>query len=186
MKVKSSGFTFIELLIAIGIIGFAIPVIVSLFLVSVRTQARIAALREVKNNGDFAMLQIQSLIRRYARSIHSANPGTAANEVCNDTNPSFTPSTGETLYFKDLLGNTFSFNEVTNAGVIKLASASASQTYYLTNAKVNVGSWSVSCSKSSIFSKPLVNVSYVVSSTFLNNGQPAASLNFQTTISLRN
>jgi type II secretory pathway pseudopilin PulG len=183
-------FTLIELVIVIGVIAISLPIVFGLFFLILQAQSRIYILQEVKRNGDYTLSVMQNIIKDRAYAIYS-DPGLAnENEVCSTkSSPSTPTSAANPLYFKDPDGRLFYFyaDETTH----RIASYSAitnPNTYWLTNEKVAIepDNFSLSCFRTSIFSPPIVAVSFSISQA----GSPArheekASLNYQTKVKLK-
>jgi len=55
MRLKNYGFTFIEMIIALSIISVISVAIVAIFLTTVRGSVRSEAMKEIKQNGDYAL-----------------------------------------------------------------------------------------------------------------------------------
>lgn len=185
---NKKGFTFIELLIAVGIFSLSVPIVFGLFFINLNIQAKVFRMQEVKRQGDNALTVIQSVIRQSARSIHSAAAASDSNQVCTPDTNSYTG----TLYFKDSLGDVFSFYQDGNTDQIastssKLATGGSDDANPLTSTKVKISDFVISCDQPSSFSPPLVNVKFTVSETN-NSGrhEEQASMYYQTTVKLRN
>jgi len=185
----NKSFTLIELVIVIGVIAISLPVIFGLFFLNLQAQSRIYILQEVKRNGDYTLNVMQDIIKNRAYAIYS-DPG-LSTEVCSTKSGSGTPSNFTTslpfpiMYFKDLDGRYFYFEVATN----KIASRSAiisPDPYLLTNEKVSVSSFDLSCMRTSVFSPPIVSVSFTVSQAGTSTRhEEKASLDYQTKIKLK-
>lgn len=191
MNNKLLGFTFIELLVAIGIISLCMPVFFSLFLANLRTQVRILALQQTKQGGDFALTSIQSIIRQEARSIHSGFPPLSANEKCVNADSVFSPSDPEQVVFKDIDGNAKSFyldGDKIAYRTDNTATGGNNSISYITGSKIAITSWQISCSRASIFTKPIVIISFTASykPSATQSSLAFATLNFYSSVLLRN
>lgn len=190
MKIKNSfGYTFIEIIIVIGIVSITLPIIFSLFFVNLRSASRIYSLQEVKRNGDTALSSIETFIKNDASKIVTEYLGNT--EMCDipllDLTP--TPTPASSMYFKNKQNADFGF-ELGGTDHDKIASQSSSvgAISYLTNDKVSVTDLQFSCQSINSFSSPSVNVSFTVSKK-VPTGAPMedqASLNYSTRIRLRN
>ena len=175
---NDKGFTLLESLVVVGVISIIIPALFALFFAHLRAQSKIYVLQEVKKNGDAALGTIETLVKENAISVHSASPPTSGNEVCA-TMSSYTG----VLYFLDRNGSYFSFDQTND----KIASSSSvSSTVNLTSDKVKVSAFSLSCTRNSTYSEPLVSVSFTVTQAITaTNPSETASLNYQTKMKLR-
>ena len=180
MGIKKLGYSALEMLIVIGMISLLIPAMFALFFSNLRAQSKVLILQEVKRNGDNALGAMTTIIKQYGRSLHSAIPPLSSNEICTNDNPNFNDGR---IYIKDVNGNWFSFYVSQN----KIASES-SQTgsVDLTNDKVSISSFALTCTRTSEFSPPLVSISFIASQSAITDRQDEKStLNYQTKVKLR-
>ena len=180
---KRSGFSLIELLVVIGIISFTLPVMFSLFFASLQSQTKVLILQEVKRNGDSALDIIGNLIKSRGYAIYSDQALTT--EVCSTKTGTQTASSSATVYFTDPDGASFYFAP----NGTKIASYSAiinPNPYDLTNNRVVVSNFSISCNRTSSLSPPLVSISFSINQPTTDTRQEQrATLNYQTKIKLR-
>lgn len=178
ISTKKNSFTFIELLVVIGIFSLILPITFTLYFLIFYQQAKILALQEVKKQGDFALNSIRFTIQQYAEKIYQDQNCT--QEVCNDSNSS--SNLGQSICLKDRQQAIFRFY-LDNSKIASLSSR-LSQPFYLTNSNVVITDLNFSCQRKSIFSSPIVSISFKVTkpSSFT---QESASLNYQTKIKLR-
>lgn len=180
------GFTLIEMIVVIGIIALVLPVIFAIAFGILRQQAKVYALKQVKREGDLLLNIIENTLRTYAFSAHSGQPD-ETNEVCR------TQTSEDAAYFKDKLGNWFRFYQKPDEGVTKISSQSSilnngdTGETFLTTSKVDLNnSFSMTCSRTSAFSPPIVSVSFNISyNTASDRLEDQATFNFQTKIKLR-
>lgn len=173
MGIKRNAFTFIEMLIVVGVVAIILPVIFAIFFILLRQQARIYSLQEAKKQGDFIIVTMQELIKNQATSIHTANTVLPANEVCiNEDTESNIP-----LYFKDRFGNWFNFYLT---GTIISSGSALTNSIPLTNSQVEVSNWQIDCKKQNMFSPAIVNINFNIR----KSGYP--QLYYQTKIKLKN
>lgn len=178
------------MVVVIGIMSIALPTLYAIFFLILQQQIRIVRLSEVKNQGQFVINTIESLVRKNTASIYSDSGYTTrvcavvvpAVPLSSETNPDTT-----SLYFKDKQGNSFYFDP--GGSPEKIASKSAGSSIDLTSTKVIVSNFVTSCTVSG-YSSPVVTVSFdicyntdVISPSCGTNSEKA-SLNFQTTIAL--
>ncbi len=170
------GFSLIELLIVITLVGIIGVIISQVFIMGIKIQARSEILKEVKQNGDFALSVIENMVRNSA-DINSGQCNINSNIL--------------TIVNQDGYSTSFDCSDDT-----KIASISSYSGLYptivtpLTNNKVTVSN----CSFVIVCPTPPLNPKYV----FLNytvsqlgsgvTPTPGSysSLDFQSTVSLRN
>lgn len=178
---NKKGFTIIEILIVTVVIGMMIPIVFTVMFSVIRQEARVFALNLVKTQGDFVLNSMKVTIRNSAISTHSANPGTTANEVC--TSVSTVPAAQDPLVLMDRDGNSFYYS--VNGGAVASNSSVLAEPTMLTNLRVSITNFTMSCNKPTSSSSPVVTVSYTVNYT-TTAGQSPATLDYQTKIKLRN
>ncbi len=177
---KSRGFTLIEMILVIAVIGMVFPLLINILLTVVRQQAKIVALQEIKNQGDSVMNSIETVIRSQAVGIYPAYPFIEINQKCNTTGAIYSSSTGgNDFYFKDKNGKQFQYilnstNNIASSGAFVAANSK------LTNSRVIVSGFSISCTRSASYSGPIVALSFTVSH------KEGSSMKFNTRIKLRN
>jgi hypothetical protein len=179
---NKKAFTILELLIVTGMIGFMIPVIFVVVFAVVRQEARIYALNTVKSQGDFILGNMKYNIRNFAVSLHNGTPASDVNRVCSTV--SATPTAYNPLYMRDREGNQFFYNISGTSIASNSAKLAAPQT--LTTSKVTISNFTMSCNLSSIFSTPVITLTYTVNFASGAAGDAAVSLPYSTKIKLRN
>lgn len=186
---KIEGFTFIEMVVVVGIISIALPTLYAIFFLILQQQVKIVRLSEVQKQGTFVVNTIESLIRNNALSIYS--DATRTSRVCAVVIPAIPLSSPVTpqpdaisLYFKDKGGNPFDFNPTGSPE--KIASESAGPSVDLTSSKVTVSNFTASCTVSG-YSSPIVAINfdlcYNINGTCGSAGE-RVSLQFGTTVTL--
>lgn len=176
------GFTIIELIIVIGVIGVTIPSIFGIFFTMLRAQAKTYVLQEVKRNGDNAVNIMQVLIKQRAIGIYSDQNLTT--EVCSTSQS----ESSSQLYFKDKDGVVFYFiADGASPSKIALRTASATDIYNLTNEKVSVPtSFSIQCYRKNTFSPPIVRIDFDIVSATSTRQEENAKIHYTTQVKLRN
>lgn len=127
------GFTLIEILVVTAIILVIVGAVSSLFFSSLRGATKTTIINEAKQNGDYALSVIERMTRN-ASSIQSMSTycdGTAKTSLVINN-----PDGGVTTF------------DCPSGSEVRIASSSASTTYYLTSNKVAVSSCSFSCNLS--------------------------------------
>jgi type II secretory pathway pseudopilin PulG len=178
---KDKSFTLIETIIVVGITGLIIPVVFAIIFVILQQQAKIIRLQEVKNQGDFVLSNIRTTIRNSAAQIYDTK--TFTNEWCG-TAPSSSPpdSQGDNFIFKDKSGNWFNYYLSSD----KISSDSAQGRIDLTNQKVKVTSYTISCQRQSVYSPPIVSLSLTLQyNTTSTRPEEQAELTYNTNIKLK-
>lgn len=182
---KINGFTLIETIVVVAVIGLILPVIFSIFFVLLQQQTKIYRLNTVKKEGDYIINIIENTLRNDAVTIHSANPPNDANKVCANDSTSY--SSTSSLYF--LNKNTLWFGYLINSGVISSSSANLAS-INLTSSKTRINSFSISCSRTHIYSQPSVSLSFNIEycndvACSQTRPEEIASLFYKTRIKLR-
>jgi len=177
---KKKGFTLIEIVVVIGVIGFVLPALFAIIFGILQQQSRIYSLMEVKRQGDNALVTMENIIKNNALKIYMDQLLTDANEVCVEGGQSYSPTfpNQDAFYFKDKRGAYFRFY----LSVDKISSDSALSPADLTNSKVIVSEFAIRCDRLADYSTPLVSVSFTV------NNRPTGQypMNYYTKIKLKN
>lgn len=169
------GFTLLELMITLSILGVLLPAAFAMFITNIRAQTKVLVLQEVKRNGDAALNTIETLIKTQGESMEQLD----GTPICNTSGSSYSGD----VYFVDENGNRFMFNRDSNSE--QIASNSAS-TVYLTTDNVDVTSFSLTCERESQFAAPLISVSFAIEQgRTTTRAEEQSSLNYQTKIRLR-
>lgn len=178
---KKLGFTLIEVTVVIGTVAIALPSLFFIIYSIYRQQARIVAVQEVKNQGDFALNSMKNSIRISAVSIHSADPPNSANRVCSSSG---LPVDAD--YFMDKSGGSLAF-QLSGDKIISRSSVEGITD--LTGNKVAVSNFNIECQAKSSFSPPIVTINFDInykSPVPTPRPEEAATLHYQTKVRLRN
>lgn len=168
------GFTMLELIIVLTILGILMPAGFAMFMANLRAQTKVLVLQEVKRNGDAALDTMESLIKVNGQRLEQAD-GTA---ICDAGSTSYSGD----IYFVDTAGERFMFHQDT----ARIASESAT-TAYLTSDVVDVSNFVLSCSRESQFTSPLVSIAFdIQQARTTTRAEETAALSYQTKIRLRN
>ncbi len=182
MKHKK-GFTIIEMLIVIGIIGIALPTVFTIMFILFRQQAKVLALKEVTRQGDLILNTMQTTIKNNAVSVHSAYPTNVGNETC--IIPSASPTVINPTVFRDINDNSFFF--AFNASSISSRSSVLATPLQLNNNKVVISNFVTSCNRTSQYSQPLITIGFDVAyNTSSTRTEDRAFLHYQTKIKMKN
>lgn len=168
------GFSMIELLVVVALIGMIGAITTQVFILALQTQGKSEIIKEVKQNGDYALSVMESMVR---------NSSDILSISCNETSSQLT------------IQNPDGFNTVFDCTGSNISSISGSENADptptgapLTNSRVKVSS----CTYRVICPTPPINpkyvyIEYTVSQAGAGTGpKDTSSLNYQTTISLRN
>jgi prepilin-type N-terminal cleavage/methylation domain-containing protein len=130
IKKRPQGFTLLETLVAISAIASVGILIAQVFFTTTRSNTKTELLKEVKQNGDFALEMMARVIRNSvgvtSECIPFPSPGVKRSSVD----------------IKGADGNVTTFGCFEDEGVLRIASTSAvlSQPFFLTNSNVSLGS----------------------------------------------
>ncbi len=153
-----SGFTLIEMLVVLTIFALVMVTISGIFLASLRASFKSESIKEVKQNGNYAL----SVITRALKD---------ASELTSCTGTS-------RVDYKDADKNPAYFECVNNT------IASGSATIRLTSNSVSVSPCSFVC-VSGNGQSPTVNIDYTVARTGTGNTSETATIKFKTQVTLR-
>lgn len=181
-KIKSakSGFTFIEILVTVGVVGFVLPVIFAIVFTIFRQQTKIYRLNEIKKQGDY-ILNLSKVLITSSTGIYSE--AALTNLKCDGTagNQSYSSVSGNNFYFKDK--NSAAINIFLSNGQI----ATGPSNLNMTNNRVVVENYQISCENSSVISRPLVKIKFDIRyNTTSTRSEDTASLSYQSGYKLRN
>lgn len=175
---KRNGFTLIEAIVVIAVIGMIIPAIFSIIFAILQQELKIYQLSEVKRQGDYALSVMESTIKNYAISVNDSPTG--GNELCANTGES-----GTADYFRDENANWFRFS--VNSNKIASSSSIVNATADITKSNVQVTDFVLTCSKPNGAAPALINMEFTVSAGSTSTRQEEkASITYRTKIKLRN
>ena len=178
MRKNSAGFTLIETLIVIFLMGIVLVAGGNMFFGIMKSASKVEVEREIKQNGEYALAIMERMIK------NSRRVTTCTSEILMIENLDY-----EITTFQILLDS--------EAGVDRIASSSAlASSLYLTGDNVNVSSSSfITCTTDPVGSLDEDNIRRVdINFTITPKGVTAgevppemyAKIDFQTSISLRN
>lgn len=185
MGIKNKSFTLIEMVVVVGVLGFALPVLFSIIFLIIQQQARIYSLQELKRQGDSAFYNIQTTVKQYAATITDPTvyPTTlypTIVDVCPIyPTPSLTPA--PFLYMFDKAGVAFSYTFL-NDKIASNSPGNAISDLYLTNDRVIVSDLLFSCYHTNQYSPAIISASFKV--TEGNIATNAASMQYSTKFQL--
>lgn len=170
---SSTGFTLIEVLVIVFLVGLIVIVGGNLFFSILKGASKTGITKEVKQNGDYALGVMERAIRN-------------AQEIVQNSDGQTCTSAMNKIKVKAVDGGETEFGCVSEDGVAKIASGSGRLTgKNLTLGATCPGSLSFSCDEVSF--PPKVTISFTLSQKG-TAGRPEekAQISFQTTVSLRN
>lgn len=181
LKKFKNGFTFIEVLIVLGVVGLTIPALFAIFFAILQQQAKVFRLTEIKRQGDYALNIMSSTIRNNAKSLYS--DATLVTEQCDDAGENYS----STVYFRDANNAWFTFG--LSSSKISSSSSALAQAIDLTNTKTTIRNFTLSCQRKADFSTPVIYISFDIDYT---NGvgvtpipNEQATMHYQTKVKLR-
>lgn len=164
---QKHSFTLIEIIVTVGVVALALPVLFAIIFTITREQLKLYRLTEVKRQGDFAMSTMTTLIRNNAIGIYSEHTLSAGSKQCKTAGQTYSPATdgGATdddhMFFQDKVRTDYWFRFYYNATQIASASSVVSPVG-LNTPRVKVSNLTMKCSRLNQFSPPLVNISFNV------------------------
>lgn len=159
-------FTFLELVVTMGIIAFIVPSIFSISYIIFRQQMILYSFYDIKRQGDNVSQVIKTSLSTNARKIISSDLNNEVDicPVITTPTPTFFPQ----LFVEDKFGNNYSFKLETNPAPTPNRIASTGATIvYLTNPDITVSNLVFSCYRSDLSGASTVTTKYTVN----KNGQ---------------
>lgn len=171
---NEKGFTFMEILVAAGIIALISGVSAQVFLTTSRNAVKSDLIRNIKQNGEYS-LEVMSRMIQSARSISGCSGAASAS-----------------LSIKNQDDGLTTFGCALDGAVTRIASSSAVGTAYLTTAGLTLGGATCAQSSLTFLCTPISGLpsSVRINFTLSQIGQPVknyekASVPFQTTVTMR-
>lgn len=163
----AKGFTLIEVIVVIAVVGLTLPLLFSILYTVLRQQVKIYRLAEVKRQGDYVLDVATNLIRNSADGIYSSYTLTDLTSQCATANSSYAPASAQQFYFKDKTNSNVWFTIDSNGSQIASQSGTTSSATAVNYAGVNstrvwVHNYSLQCARSSQFSPPVVTIQFDV------------------------
>ena len=159
-------FTFLELVVTIGIIAAIVPAIFSISYIIFRQQIILYSFYDIKRQGDNVSQAIKTSLTTNARKIISSDLNNEVDICPIITSP--TPTFFPQLFVEDKFGNNYSFSLESNPAPTpnRVASFGATLTY-LTSRDVTISNFAFSCYRSDSGGASIVTTKYKVN----KNGQ---------------
>lgn len=181
---KHLGFTLIEVIVVLAVVGVVLPTFFTLFYSILRQQVKVYRLTQVKRQGDFIMSTLENTIRSNAYRLYNG-----AVEVCAPT----LPANGNVTAFQDSYRSSFSITtsgsnlQLSPQAVVPPAPTFAFVGGTLNDPSISILNFSMTCSRLSPFAAPIVYISFDATyNTASPNPQDNATLPYQTAVKLRN
>jgi len=170
-KVRHAGYTLIEVLIVIMLLGIIMPAIFTILYAVLQQQAKISEITETKRQGDYIVQFMKEKITREAGGIEFDN-GSGPVNICNTPGPLQTSSTGtEWTYLADSASDNFRF--VYDSDTQTISFTQNAVTTSLNDSRTMVDNVSFECRKPTTYSSPSVAFSFRVT---YNRSTPNAQL----------
>lgn len=196
---NSSGFTFVETLVVISVLGLIFPILFTTFFVILRQQLKINRLTEVKRQGDSIVRILEETIKNNAYKIYNDSD----TEIC-DAGGSFPE--GTPAYFLDKYNSKFSYKVITvddinnheqNLETIYDIPPFPAPTFAFPSGKLNNTRvlipetfYVISCNRKSPYTAPVISINFLICykiNRSCDSAKPEESvlLEYQTNIKLR-
>jgi prepilin-type N-terminal cleavage/methylation domain-containing protein len=181
------GFTMVEVIVVIAIIGITVPILFSTLFITMKQQANVNKLTTVKRQGDIVMQHITSFIRNHVTDIQIAGtsvcaPGSGVNTITNMQSTSFATFIGQT---DSSIQNTF-YTVAKSSTVTQLCVDDVQNTTCirpLTNTKVTLKDFKIRCVRKSAQVAPMIEIEIVLATPDgVSVSGAAASMNFVTKV----
>jgi len=161
--IKHKSFTLIELVVAVGVVGFILPTVFSIFFMIIRQQLVLVAYQDLKHQGDSVQRNIQNLLKNRATAVTLADHLTTG--VCPlplTPTPTYSPA----LSVAEKGGNFVDIAPlVLNEKSTTIASRSAVTEYQLSSESVSVTNFGYTCYRINTFSPEIVSVQFTMKKT---------------------
>jgi len=122
---RKSGFTFIEIIIVVAVVGISLPAIFTIIFNLLRLNLQLGQLQRIKEVGDFVSNSMITTVRRSAFRIDPSCATEVLQGVVSD------PQVSESILFRDRSDVCFGYylKSVENSGVTTVTFASASAAF---------------------------------------------------------
>jgi len=181
LNLKKSGFTLIETLAVVGILGLVVVTSVSIFFLTLKSKRKSSSLTDIKQSGDY-VLSIMSQMMRNAKQVSGActtgDPGMSSIDILNPD--------GQTTTFT-CQGHSLGCLSALSPASERIASNSAlPRLDCLTADDVKLSNCGFSCDNSQSGKPTVITIKFTLEKGDISDILGYASHSFQTTVSLRN
>ncbi len=171
------GFTLIEVVAVVAIIGISLPIVFSILTTIVEQQGKVYRLTEAKQQGDFVSAYLKAYLRRNGEAIYGSYvDGVFTGGICDpeDGISTFATQSGKDFYFQNRYRpNSFFrfYNERVTIETGELGQTrEISQIMFdedgsihpLTTNNVKVENFSIECFRKNSYGGPFVKISYLI------------------------
>lgn len=167
------GFTLIEMMVVICLLGLILSTVTVFFLSTMNTTAKAEVIKEVRQNGNYAISMMEGMIRS---SLRVSSP-------CSEAG---TENSGQGLSLINASGGSYAFVFDIPTKRIGLSNNDVGTTSFLTSTNVEVSGFSVICSQSP--GKPAkINLKFsLVQTNSTTSRTKPVSLDFEDSILMKN
>lgn len=171
---RQAGFTLLEIVVATTITVIMMIAATGLFLTTIRTNNKGAQISSIKSEGDYALSQIEFLLRNATAIV--VNPAATAAPAC---------ASGMTnISLKLVDGGTTTLSNLN--GLIASKSATAATAKYLTSPAATLSNLTFDCTQAGKNYGTYVTVSFTLAKDEANSNQPnTQTQDFKTSVNVR-
>lgn len=169
-----AGFTLLEILVVMTVVGLLGSMIVVIFFNSLRSSNKSNAVIQLRQNGNYALTQITNVVR-FAKKVGAP--------ICYDINP----SAGKTLTVTSVDDVSTTYTCPPNAsGTLTFSNGTTTSPLFDKNV-IKVAACAFTCQQESLVTPPVIGINFLLTTgANTNASETTASLPFSTTITLRN
>ncbi|MDH7476135.1 MAG: prepilin-type N-terminal cleavage/methylation domain-containing protein [Microgenomates group bacterium] len=180
-KWRQIGFSLIEMIIVIAIIGLILPAIFGIIFSIIQQQKRIYVLQEIKRQGDNALVTMETIIKNNA--VFICGDQECGDKKCFSSNERFlSTQKGKDFYFSDKNNDYFQFYQSSKSpSTIASNSARLTNPIDLTSSNVKIDNFNIECFRSADYSPPIINLNFKISYQY----DPSIYMDYKTRIKMK-